>query len=211
MFSSIRTVATMIGRSGEIATEADRHAASTNQIVASLEETAGRIGSVVDIIQSIAEQTNLLALNATIEAARAGEAGRGFAVVAGEVKNLAGQTAKATEEIGAQIAAMRSATGTAVDAIGEIRQVVAEMGSAVGSVVTAVEEQSSATNEIARSAQGASDGTSAVSANIADVRSAVARTDKAAAGVADQARSLGREAAELKQNLDRFVQQILAA
>lgn len=211
MFSSIRTVATMIGRSGEIATEADRHAAATNQIVTSLEETASRIGSVVDIIQSIAEQTNLLALNATIEAARAGEAGRGFAVVAGEVKSLAGQTARATEEIGAQIAAMRAATGTAVSAIGEIRQVVAEMGSAVGSVVTAVDEQSSATNEIARSAQGASDGTAAVSANIGDVRNAVARTDTAAAGVAEQARSLGKEAAELKQNLDRFVQQILAA
>ncbi|WP_181700491.1 methyl-accepting chemotaxis protein [Chthonobacter albigriseus] len=211
LFASIREVSDLIARSGEIAGDADRHAASTNTLVASLSETAARIGTVVDIIQSIAEQTNLLALNATIEAARAGEAGRGFSVVAGEVKGLAGQTAKATEEIGSQIAAMRAATTNAVDAITRIRSVVGEIGQAVTSVASAIEEQSAATSEIARAAQNAARGTNTVSTNISDVRSAVGTTDEAASRVVDQARSLGKDAADLQSAMKSFVSQILAA
>ena len=211
LFTSIREVSQLIQRSGSIATEADRHAESTHAIVESLAGTAAKIGTVVDIIQSIAEQTNLLALNATIEAARAGEAGRGFAIVAGEVKGLAGQTARATEEIAAQIEAMRAATKEAVDAIGKIRHVVDDIGQAVGSVASAVEEQSAATSEIARATQNAAQGTQIVSANIADVSQAVGSTDTAARHVADRSRALGAEAQHLREGLKSFLDQLLAA
>ena len=127
----------------------------TNATVKELNEAAGRIGDVVKLITDIAEQTNLLALNATIEAARAGEAGRGFAVVASEVKALAGQTAKATEEIGAQIAGMQQATMRSIEAIGAIERTIREIGEISGAIAAAVTEQGAATQEIARSVETA--------------------------------------------------------
>jgi methyl-accepting chemotaxis protein len=209
--ASLHEVSALIGRSGEIVGAADRHARSTHQVVQSLTESAAKIGSVVDMIQSVAAQTNLLALNATIEAARAGEAGRGFAVVAGEVKGLAAQTSKATEDIGTQIATMRQATDTAVAVVKEIRTLVGDLGHAVSSVATAVEEQTAATSEIARSAQNAARGTEVVSFNIADVSNAVITTDDAAGTVVERARSLGNQATELSEGLRRFLDQLLAA
>src|SRR5690606_41209346 len=139
----------------------------TNGKVESLVDAAQKIGDVVKLIQAIAEQTNLLALNATIEAARAGEAGKGFAVVAGEVKSLATQTARATEEIAAQIAAIQAATGDAVKAIGEIGATIKEIAQIATTIAGAVEQQGAATQEIARNVQQAAAGTRAVSSNIA--------------------------------------------
>ncbi|MBT9287993.1 methyl-accepting chemotaxis protein [Prosthecodimorpha staleyi] len=211
LFGSLSRVSDLIARSGAVAGEADRRAASTNAIVASLSDTADRIGTVVDIIQGIAGQTNLLALNATIEAARAGEAGRGFAVVAAEVKTLAGQTAKATEEITGQIAAMRRVTGDAVEAIETIRQVVGDIGGAVRSVAEAVEEQTEATRAITTAAGGASRRTGIVTSNIGEVRAAVVSTESAADGVVDQARRLGGQANDLQDGLRRFLAHLDAA
>jgi methyl-accepting chemotaxis protein len=211
LFASIREVSILIGRSGQVIGTADHHAEASRQVVQSLTESAAKIGSVVDLIQSVAAQTNLLALNATIEAARAGEAGRGFAVVANEVKGLAGQTSKATDEIGAQVSAMRQATDAAVAAIGQIRSVVGDIGQVVSSVATAVEEQAEATSKIARSAQSAAQGTEVVSTNIADVSAAVSTTDDAAGKLVEHARSLGRQATELREGLRQFIDQLLAA
>lgn len=211
LFASIREINALIQRSGQISTDADRHAGATQGIVGSLSETANKIGSVIDIIRSIASQTNLLALNATIEAARAGEAGRGFAVVASEVKALANQTAQATDEISAQIAAMRSSAEDAVEAITSIRAVVGDIREAVTAVAGAVEQQSTATSEISRSAQGAAQGTHTVSDNVSLVQGAITRTDGAARQVADLAREMSSHAAELRDGVQAFVAELRAA
>ena len=144
-----------VAQSNAIATKAVSEAEWTNATVKELNEAAGRIGDVVKLITDIAEQTNLLALNATIEAARAGDAGRGFAVVASEVKALAGQTAKATEDIGAQIAGMQQATMRSIEAIGAIERTIREIGEITGAIAAAVTEQGAATQEIARSVETA--------------------------------------------------------
>ncbi|SUC82734.1 Methyl-accepting chemotaxis protein 4 [Pannonibacter phragmitetus] len=211
LFTSIREIGSLIQRSGDVVSEADRHAGSTHGIVTSLSETAGRIGSIIDIIRDIANQTNLLALNATIEAARAGEAGKGFAVVASEVKALANQTSQATDEIGGQIEAMRLATGNAVEAISSIRQVVGDIRQAVTSVAGAVEEQSAATSEISRSAQSTAQGTMSAGESVGSVQVSIARTDEAAHRVLKLTHQLNGNTEDLRNGVASFLAELDAA
>jgi methyl-accepting chemotaxis protein len=203
--ASIGEISRQVARSSEIAAAASRNARSTNENVAALAETAGKIGAVVRLIQDIAAQTNLLALNATIEAARAGAAGKGFAVVAAEVKALADQTAKATEEIGQQIGAIQSQTGGAVSAIRDIAGTIEEINGIASGIAAAVEEQSAATAEIARNVQQAAGGTANVAARIGDVNAAVDATNTHVEHVAAAAASLRDQAGELSTQVDRFV------
>ncbi len=167
--SSIAEIGRQVVTSAEIARKAVDEAGATDATMQGLADNAARISVVVDLIQTIASQTNLLALNATIEAARAGEAGRGFAVVASEVKNLASQTAKATDEIRAQIASMQAVTTSAVGAIRSIGNTIGEINEVTTAIAAAVEQQGAATREIARNIQHAAGGTSEVSSNIVGV------------------------------------------
>ncbi len=209
--ASIREVSSLTVRSGSIASEADRHAQATHDIVESLSSKAATIQNVIDMIKAIAEQTNLLALNATIEAARAGEAGKGFSVVASEVKALASQTTKATGEIAAQIDAVGKEVTNAVGAVSSIRTVVTDISQAVVAISSAIEQQTAATGEIAKSAQSAAGETLTVSENIEEVSQAITTTDKAAGIVVERARSLGHEATELNKSLHQFIDRLLAA
>jgi methyl-accepting chemotaxis protein len=165
----------------------------------------------VKLITAIAEQTNLLALNATIEAARAGEAGRGFAVVASEVKQLASQTAKATEEIGAQIAGMQTATQDSVAAIKEIGGTIGRISDIASTIAAAVEEQGAATQEIARNVGEAAKGTTQVATNITDVNRGAAETGSASAQVLASAKSLSSESHHLRSEVDKFLSTVRAA
>ncbi|MGF3023510.1 methyl-accepting chemotaxis protein [Methylobacterium aquaticum] len=176
-----------------------------------LTEATARIGDVAGLIASIAAQTNLLALNATIEAARAGDAGRGFAVVAAEVKELASQTAKATEEITSQIAAIEASTDRAAGAIGGITGRIEEISSVAGSIAAAVEEQDAATREIVRNVSQAASGTGAVTANIAGVAQAAEETGAAASQVLSAASTLSRHSAHLSAEVARFLETVRAA
>ncbi|WP_366653760.1 methyl-accepting chemotaxis protein [Fodinicurvata sp. EGI_FJ10296] len=200
-----------INASSELARGAVAETEQTNETLATLSTSAQRIGDVVKLIQDIAEQTNLLALNATIEAARAGEAGKGFAVVASEVKNLANQTAKATEEISKQISEMQAVSEDAVNAVAGIGNTVVSINENVTAVATAAEEQSAATNEISRNVQQAADGTRAVSSNIGDVRAAADDTGNTARDVLDASSELSRKATQLSQEMEKFVASIRAA
>jgi methyl-accepting chemotaxis protein len=178
---------------------------------AELTKAAGRIGDVVELINTIAAQTNLLALNATIEAARAGEAGNGFAVVATEVKALAEQTAKATGEIGQHIGAIQTATNDSVGAIKEIGDTIARMSEISSTIAAAVEEQGAATQEISRNIQHAAQGTSDVSANIGEVQRGAGETGAASAQVHSAAQSLSQESNRLKSEVARFLESVRAA
>jgi methyl-accepting chemotaxis protein len=166
---------------------------------------------VVKLITAIAEQTNLLALNATIEAARAGDAGKGFAVVAQEVKALAAQTAKATDEIGGQIAAMQTATQESVGAIKEIGSTINRISEIATAIASAVEEQGAAMGEISRNVQRAAHGTSEVASNITNVSEGASETGSASAQVLSSAQSLSRESNHLKVEVEKFLSTVRAA
>ncbi|MBF0324773.1 MAG: MCP four helix bundle domain-containing protein [Alphaproteobacteria bacterium] len=209
--SSIAEIGRQVEQSSRIASETSDEARKTDSIVKSLAEASARIGEVVSLINTIASQTNLLALNATIEAARAGDAGKGFAVVAGEVKNLANQTARATDEIGSQIGAVQLATQQAVIAIGQIVSRIDEMTHIAASIASAVEEQSAATTEIARNVQQAAAGTQEVASAITGVTQAAAETGSAASQVLDAAKSLNVQADGLRSSVDGFLDGVKSA
>ncbi|AVM74847.1 methyl-accepting chemotaxis protein [Magnetospirillum gryphiswaldense] len=209
--ASIAEIGRQVERSSTASQAAAEDAAQTNSTVKALAETSARIGEVVGLITNIASQTNLLALNATIEAARAGDAGKGFAVVANEVKSLANQTAKATEEITTQITSVQSATVQTVRAIEGIVGRITEINQIAGAIAAAVEEQSAATAEIARNIQQAASGTQEVSSNIGSVSQAASETGISAEEVLAAAQSLSRESVELKSIVDRFLTDVKAA
>jgi methyl-accepting chemotaxis protein len=211
MTSSISEISRQVQESARVADVAVEQAQRTNARVGELTRAAGRIGDVVDLINTIAGQTNLLALNATIEAARAGEAGRGFAVVASEVKALAEQTAKATGEIGQHIGAIQTATQDSAGAIKEIGDTIARMSEISSTIAAAVEEQGAATQEISRNIQHAAQGTSDVSANIGEVQRGAGETGAASAQVHSAAQSLSQESNRLKSEVARFLDSVRAA
>ena len=209
--SSIQEIGRQVDQSAKMANDAAQQAEQTNTKVEGLVEAAQRVGEVVQLISDIAEQTNLLALNATIEAARAGEMGKGFAVVANEVKNLANQTAKATEEIGQQIGQIQGATGEAATAIGAIGKSVSDINEITGSIAAAVEEQSAATSEIARNVQEASAGTAEVSSSIGVVSQAAEETGDSAGALRDATGELALQANVLAEAVESFLDQVRAA
>ena len=211
MKASISEIAGNVERSARLTSLSAQDATATERSIGDLANTAERIGNVVILIQNIAAQTNLLALNATIEAARAGEAGRGFAVVAGEVKALASQTAKATEEISSQVAAIQGAAGGAVEAISGIAKRISEMDQLASMVAAAVEEQDAAMGQIADDAGEVSRTTELVSERLGAVREAAARTGGAADAMRGEAERVAREADGLSQQVVTFVGEIAAA
>ncbi|MGA1854429.1 methyl-accepting chemotaxis protein [Azospirillum sp. 11R-A] len=209
--ASVGEIGRQVSQSTGIAEEAVERARHANTKVDGLAAAARQVGDVVQLINSIASQTNLLALNATIEAARAGEAGKGFAVVASEVKNLANQTAKATEEISAQITAIQAATGEAVSDIQGITRVIESMNDIATGIAGAVSQQAAATGEIARNAQQASTGTRDVNHNITGVSAAAGETGTAAKNVLNASTTLSQEAVAMERQLAEFLAQLRAA
>ncbi|ARJ65814.1 chemotaxis protein [Magnetospirillum sp. ME-1] len=209
--SSIHEIGRQVTQSSHVARMAAEEASKTNQTVTGLAESSATIGDVVSLINDIASQTNLLALNATIEAARAGDAGKGFAVVAGEVKNLANQTGRATEEISQQISAVQDATRQAVDAIGGIVKRIEEINQISAAIASAVEEQSAATAEIARNVQQAASGTQEVSANISGVTQAAEETGAVATSVLSSVQTLNRLAESLRGVVATFLGNVKSA
>jgi methyl-accepting chemotaxis protein len=206
--SSISEISRQVSHSAEISGKAVEASDKTNGTIRELAEAAQRIGEVVDLINDIAEQTNLLALNATIEAARAGDAGKGFAVVASEVKNLATQTARATEDIGAQINAIQGTTDEAVEAIEGISKTIGEMNEISTTIASAVEEQGAATSEISRNVQEAASGTQSVSTSIVTVKSASEQTGAASSDVLNVSRELTDRFNNLQTEVGEFLENI---
>lgn len=205
LLASIKEISSQASRSSEVAHEASRVAGDTEGTVTELAGAADRIGEVVSLITDIAEQTNLLALNATIEAARAGDAGKGFAVVANEVKSLASQTAKATEEISGQIGAIQTTTNASVSAIKQISKIISEITEVAGGIAAAVEQQAAATQEISHNVSQASAGTAQVTESMHDVNAACDRNGEAAKSLLDSIQSLTEQAGRLNSEVRTFL------
>jgi methyl-accepting chemotaxis protein len=209
--ASIREISSQVQRSVTVSSRATDETQRTSEMIHGLSSAAEKIGNIIQLIQAIASQTNLLALNATIEAARAGDAGKGFAIVASEVKNLASQTAQATEQIASQIATIQSATGETVAAITKFGTTVKEMADIATAIASAVEEQGAATGEIARNVEQAASGTAAVTQEMGDVRAVAGETDASAEAALAAAAALQQQAVSLKSNVHDFLRTIRAA
>jgi len=209
--TSVAEIVKTVEKASAIAHHAVKQAGKTDSRMVELSQAASRIGDVVKLITDIAQQTNLLALNATIEAARAGEAGKGFAVVAQEVKALASQTAKATEDIGTQIAAMQSATNDSVSAIHDIGKIITEISEIAIGIAAAMEEQGNTIQSMSHSIVQAAQGTSLVASHITDVNHAASQTGSASAQVLTSAKELAEDGSRLKQELDKFLMKVRAA
>jgi len=209
--ASIQEIGRQVAKSTEVSRSAVTKADSAVTTVRGLEDTTNKIGEVVGLITDIAEQTNLLALNATIEAARAGEAGKGFAVVASEVKNLANQTVKATEQIGRQVESVQSSMGNTVSAIEEIGETIRVSDQVSTTIASAIEEQAAATQEIARNVEQAASGTEEVNQNIVVVNGAANDTESAANEVLTASKELANESNNLRSFVDRFLSDVRAA
>jgi methyl-accepting chemotaxis protein len=209
--ASIKEISRQIGQSSAVSGQAVNEAAETAATMRNLSDAAQKIGDVVQLISDIAGRTNLLALNATIEAARAGDAGKGFAVVASEVKSLATQTARATQDITTQVAAMQSSATASVEAITRIDKTISRMNEIVSAISAAVDEQSSATSEIARNVQNTASHTAKVSGNIGGLSRVVEQNGQAAMHVQGAAGELGRQSQTLRNQVDVFLAEIRAA
>lgn len=209
--ASIAEITQQVTRSTQISGQAVEATRGTSRIMDRLSVQAQKIDEILSLIASIADQTNLLALNATIEAARAGEAGKGFAVVAAEVKNLATQTANATNDISEQIKAVQEATREAVAAIQSVGVTIDEVGQTTTTIAAAVEEQGAATQEITRSVQSVASGTQQVSTRMHEVNRTAAATGASAAEVSAAATELAHQSVQLKQQVDRFLSSVRSA
>jgi methyl-accepting chemotaxis protein len=211
MLSSIREIGRQVGDAAKIATQAVEQTREADRTIAGVAQAAGEIGDVVNLISQIAAQTNLLALNATIEAARAGDAGKGFAVVAGEVKSLATQTARATEDIKKRIAAVQSTTHTATETIAKVTQVVAKIDTISAALAAAVDQQSTATQQIVHNVQVASDATRSVTGRTVGISSVVADTDKGAKNMRVETARLAEQTSQVRAEIDEYLNSIADA